>query len=340
MDYRDEKRLGRAIDAARILSEHESRYNSVYKLFEREKMRLDPAQEYIRKLREPPLLQSSTSILASHIDAFAQLAERQKESFLTSQIDALAQSARAWKELAEINAIKRKVMFDPITHYQRSLFNLESSYFGAAHFESHLFSGLRNSVDRINRSINEASYLGEFIFDEDEEDLDSESRNEYIEETLIKVVPEEALDDLRKVEFLPIKILDDALRNPEIMRTFEPRYFERFSATLIDKLGFENVTLTPRSGDGGRDIIAIHTINGIQILFAFECKQYKRKVGPSSVRALLGTLVHRNYRANKGVLVTSSLISPGAREFILTEPSLDGRDFNDIIAWLREASNS
>ena len=74
----------------------------------------------------------------------------------------------------------------------------------------------------------------------------------------------------------------------------------------------------------------------IPILFAFECKRYKNAVGPDIMRALLGTTTYRETRANTGVLVTTSTFSPGAQRFILTEPSVEGRDFDGIVDWLRE----
>lgn len=34
--------------------------------------------------------------------------------------------------------------------------------------------------------------------------------------------------------------------------------------------------------------------------------------------------------------ITTSRFTPPARRFILTEPSLDGRDFDGVIEWLRD----
>ena len=96
----------------------------------------------------------------------------------------------------------------------------------------------------------------------------------------------------------------------------------------------------PSSGDEGRDVLATKRVHGLSILFAFECKRYAadRPVGPGIARALLGTITHGATRANKGVLVTTSRFTPAARSFIITEPSLDGRDFDGILEWLREYS--
>lgn len=118
----------------------------------------------------------------------------------------------------------------------------------------------------------------------------------------------------------------------------DPRAFEVFVASLVEQLGFENVQLTPAAKDQGRDVLAIKKVHGLSILFAFECKRFRpdQPVGVAIARALLGTVVHGSTRANKGVLVTTSRFTKGAQSFILTEPTLEGTDFNGIVEWLRE----
>ena len=108
-------------------------------------------------------------------------------------------------------------------------------------------------------------------------------------------------------------------------------------AALVDELGFENVVLTPRSGDEGRDVVATMTVHGISMVCAFECKRYAqdRPVGPDIARALLGVITHGSTRATKGIVVTTSSFTPAATKFILTEPSLDGRDFDGVVKWLQ-----
>ena len=100
--------------------------------------------------------------------------------------------------------------------------------------------------------------------------------------------------------------------------------------------------MTPRSGDKGRDVLATKRVHGISILFAFECKRFapSRAVGVGVARALLGVVTHGDTRANVGVLVTTSRFTKGARRFILTEPSLDSRDFEGVANWLHEYADS
>jgi restriction system protein len=54
-------------------------------------------------------------------------------------------------------------------------------------------------------------------------------------------------------------ILEELERDPASLAFFaqNPRKFEEFIAASYDKAGFDEVTLTPQRGDGGRDVIAV-----------------------------------------------------------------------------------
>jgi hypothetical protein len=196
---------------------------------------------------------------------------------------------------------------------------------------------------RLNTAVAGSSFVGELeIEDATEEGGESsdsvEAQRHDLEEQLVAVVPADVLSKLKSVDFFPLSALDEILRSPDAMRFLSAHDFERFTAALIDQLGFEDVKVTPRSGDQGRDILAVKRLHGISILFAFECKRYKSDspVGPDILRALLGTMRHGRTEANKGVLVTTSTFTSGARNFLLTEPAIDGRDFDGIVEWLKE----
>jgi hypothetical protein len=201
---------------------------------------------------------------------------------------------------------------------------------------------LASLTARLSVGIADANFLGELDFSQGEGDDEPQPTEasiiETVESRLVEIAPPEALVALRSVEFAPITLLDRALRCPQVMRQMDGRGFESFIARLVQELGFEDIVLTPSSNDQGRDILATKRVHGIPIFFAFECKRYApdRPVGPDIARALLGTISHPSTRATKGVLVTTSRFTPAARKFILTEPSLDGRDFDGILEWLRE----
>jgi hypothetical protein len=197
-------------------------------------------------------------------------------------------------------------------------------------------------IDTLAARLNDGMFRARLIADIDvsaTSDVDELLNADDLDSRLVQVVPAEVLTELRRVEFAPLLLLDRALRDPEMMRReLSPRQFEGLIASLIEELGFQDVVLTPRSGDGGRDVIATMTFRGLKILCAFECKQYaaNNHVGPDVARALLGTVRLSETRATQGILVTTSYFTPAARRLIITEPSLEGRDFDGIVEWLRE----
>lgn len=174
----------------------------------------------------------------------------------------------------------------------------------------------------------EALPIGEFEREEEEDAL--------LEESNKSEITEEVHDRLELVRFLPLKVIDAVAANPELMRGLDPRDFEKLVAELLNSLKFENIILTPRSGDGGRDVIATKFVSGIPLLFSFECKRYADKIGLDLMRGLLGSVAHGPTKANKGVLVTTSSFTKGAKDFIVSEPLVDGKDFKDLVVWLNE----
>lgn len=143
---------------------------------------------------------------------------------------------------------------------------------------------------------------------------------------------------LVSVDKLPLRLISRILQCPNDIRNITPRQFEEFIAELLSQLGFTNVILTPRSCDGGKDVIASHSINGIPLSFYFECKKYAEgnKIQLDTLRALLGTVAHDARNVNKGVLVTTSTFTKGCHDFILAESRLDGKDYNGILGWINE----
>lgn len=104
-----------------------------------------------------------------------------------------------------------------------------------------------------------------------------------------------------------------ALR-PELMRELDPRKFEELVAELLRDKGYE-VKLTPRSKDGGRDILAIKRDDIGSALTLVECKRYahNNKVGVDIVRGLYGVVSAE--QATRGLLATTSYFTSGAKAF-------------------------
>ena len=91
--------------------------------------------------------------------------------------------------------------------------------------------------------------------------------------------------------------------------------FERLCQRLLREAGFEQVTVTGRSGDGGIDGIGILELNAfVSFKVLFQCKRYRGSVGPSAVRDFRGAMMGR---ADKGlILTTGSFTADSKREAV------------------------
>ena len=123
-------------------------------------------------------------------------------------------------------------------------------------------------------------------------------------------------------------------KHPELLYELQPRRFEELVAELLHSQGFEP-TLTPRTRDGGRDILAARSDALGSLLYLVECKRYapKNKVGVEVVRAIHG--VTQAERATKGVIVTTSSFTKDAIAF--ASPLKFGiglHDFEALKSWL------
>jgi hypothetical protein len=121
-------------------------------------------------------------------------------------------------------------------------------------------------------------------------------------------------------------------RHPNRIKELSPRQFEELICEIVGGFGWK-AKLTRQTADGGYDIVALDH-HGLTNKYLIECKRYtKRPVGIVPVRALLGVTTHE--KATKGILVTTSRFTKGARElFDEHEWRLEGRDFQGLLEWL------
>ena len=88
--------------------------------------------------------------------------------------------------------------------------------------------------------------------------------------------------------------------------------FERFCQRLLRESGFQEVTVTGRSGDGGIDGIGILQVNAlVSFKVLFQCKKYAGSVSPSHVRDFRGAMTGR---ADKGIIITTGSFTSEARK--------------------------
>jgi len=131
-------------------------------------------------------------------------------------------------------------------------------------------------------------------------------------------------------------IIDMMIRDPDFAYDIHWRTWEEIVAGAYRRAGWDEVTLTPRSNDKGRDVIAVK--RGVGALrFLVEVKAYApdRLVRASHVRELLGVL-SLDPNATKGIITTTSDFAPGVQsEFQNVIPSLlELKPQNVLIPWL------
>jgi len=100
-----------------------------------------------------------------------------------------------------------------------------------------------------------------------------------------------------------------------LLLNLPPEGFERLCQRLLRESGFQQVTVTGKSGDGGIDghgILQINPLVSFKVLF--QCKRYRGTVVVSMIRDFRGAL---QGRADKGiVLTTGSFTTDAKREAI------------------------
>lgn len=111
----------------------------------------------------------------------------------------------------------------------------------------------------------------------------------------------------------------------EVLRKLPPDKFERLCQRLLRELGFSNVTVTGKVGDGGIDGYGVIKINGIiSFNVVFQCKRYQSNVSASEVRDFQGAIMGR---ADKGLFITTGNFTREAKR----EAQRDGAIQIDLI---------
>jgi restriction system protein len=88
--------------------------------------------------------------------------------------------------------------------------------------------------------------------------------------------------------------------------------FERLCQRLLRESGFESVTVTGKSGDGGLDGLGILQVNPfVSFKVLFQCKRYSGSVSPAQVRDFRGAM---QGRADKGIILTTGTFTSEAKK--------------------------
>ena len=95
------------------------------------------------------------------------------------------------------------------------------------------------------------------------------------------------------------------------LKALSPEGFERICQRLLREFGFQQVTVTGKSGDGGIDghgILQINPLVSFKVLF--QCKRYAGSVAVSAVRDFRGAI---QGRADKGIVLTTGNFTTDAK---------------------------
>jgi restriction system protein len=115
-------------------------------------------------------------------------------------------------------------------------------------------------------------------------------------------------------ETLPddVEIQDHRTGLLDLIKSLPPDGFERLSQRLLRESGFQHVTVTGRSGDGGIDGIGTLQINAfVSFSVLFQCKRYQGTVTPSQVRDFRGAMMGRT---DKGIIITTGSFTLEAKK--------------------------
>lgn len=120
-----------------------------------------------------------------------------------------------------------------------------------------------------------------------------------------KVEDIEITDELEAIEGYREKLTEILLKMPA-------KGFESLCQELLRESGFESVTVTGKSGDGGIDGIGVLQVNPlVSFKVLFQCKRHKNPIGSDRVRDFRGAMMGR---ADKGIILITSTFTPDAKK--------------------------
>jgi len=98
----------------------------------------------------------------------------------------------------------------------------------------------------------------------------------------------------------------------DLIKSLSPGGFERLCQRLLRESGFQHVSVTGKSNDGGIDGIGTLQVNPfVSFNVLFQCKRYQGAVTPSQVRDFRGAMMGR---ADKGLIITTGTFTLEAKK--------------------------
>ena len=158
--------------------------------------------------------------------------------------------------------------------------------------------------------------------------IQEEENRRLIEENIMK-------EKQKRQEIMRIQKIEEERVNKKRNRDFwyklNPYVFEEKIGELFKDLGYE-VTITPKSRDGGVDIVVQKDAN----ITAVQCKRYKGKVVEREVRDLWGAKDYiktskKIMKADSAIMVALSGVTQEAEDFIKHFPKYELWTIEDIL---------
>ncbi len=119
-------------------------------------------------------------------------------------------------------------------------------------------------------------------------------------------------------------LISKLISDPSMAISIPPEKWEEIVAGAYKKSGFDEVILTPRSGDRGRDVIATKFgLGSVRVIDQVKAYKPGHLVTAESVRAMMG-LLHCD-TASKGFITTTSKFAPGIIKDPLIAPLIPSR---------------
>jgi len=141
------------------------------------------------------------------------------------------------------------------------------------------------------------------------------------------IVPGARTDEGKLIDAVTIPWFDIIAllrQDPDVAFQISPEKWEEIVAGAYHRAGFDEVTLTPRSGDHGRDVIAVKKGLGfVRVIDQVKAFRPPHLVTADDVRALIGVL--QGDGASKGFLTTTSDFAPRLRTDPLIIPLMPAR---------------
>ncbi len=205
--------------------------------------------------------------------------------------------------------------------------------FGEPSIQVHRISGSAHGSSVVTGTLTEVSPLGK---DEIRGSLDGELLLGIEILTLGATVSDGQI--IETVTLPWARLVAELEKDPGLLYRFDPRKMEELVAAAYKEAGeFDEVTLTPRSNDGGVDVVAVRQ-GQFSVRILDQVKRYRadHRVTADEVRALYGVL-SRDPRASKAYITTTSEFAPGvAKEFSDAIPTrLDLRNGTALIDWFK-----